>query len=248
MKKLIIANWKCNPTTLKEAQKMLAGLKAGIKNNKAEVVACPPFVYLSIFNRLSAIKLGAQNCFWENSGAFTGEVSPKMLKDLGVNYVILGHSERIMAMGETNEMTAKKVKAVLDLGLLPVVCVGETLEEKEQGKTFPIVESEFRESLKSINKQQVEKVIVAYEPLWAISTNQALVCSSDDALTMALFIKKLTGEIYGKKAKENIKVLYGGNVSSSNASSYLENPAIDGLLAGGASLNIKEFIAMVKNI
>ncbi|MDO8524216.1 MAG: triose-phosphate isomerase [bacterium] len=251
MKKLIIANWKCNPTTLKEAQKMMVGLRAGIKNNKIEVVVCPPFVYLAEAKKVfgvGAVKIGSQDCFWENQGAFTGEVSPTMLKNLGVKYVILGHSERVMVMGETNEMTAKKVKAVLSTGLTPVVCIGETLEERNQSKTFQIVEKKLRESLKAIKKQQVGELVIAYEPLWAISTNQGLTCAPDDALTMALYIKKLIAEIYGRKAKEKVRVLYGGSVGSDNANKYLENEAIDGLLVGGASLNIKEFTAMVKNI
>lgn len=252
MKKIIVANWKMNPETLKEAQRMLLGLKAGVKNSKADVVICPPFVYLSeakkAFKRASNIKIGSQNCFWESKGAFTGEISPKMLKDLGVKYVILGHSERVMVMGETNEMTAKKVKAVLLAGLTPVVCIGETIEERNQSITFQVIEMELKESLKNIKKQQAEKLVIAYEPLCAISTNQGLICTQDDALTMALYIKKLIGEIYGKKAKDNVRVLYGGSVIADNAKSYLENEAIDGLLIGGASLNIKEFLSIVKNI
>ena len=252
MKKIIVANWKMNPETLKEAQRMLLGLKAGVKNSKADVVICPPFVYLSeakkAFKRASNIKIGSQNCFWESKGAFTGEISPKMLKDLGVKYVILGHSERVMVMGETNEMTAKKVKAVLLAGLTPVVCIGETIEERNQSITFQVIEMGLKESLKNIKKQQAEKLVIAYEPLCAISTNQGLICTQDDALTMALYIKKLVGETYGKKAKDNVRVLYGGSVIADNAKSYLENEAIDGLLIGGASLNIKEFLSIVKNI
>lgn len=251
MKKIIVANWKMNPASLKEAQKMLAGLKTGVKNNKAEVVVCPPFVYLAEAKKVfgaSGVKIGSQDCFWENSGAFTGEISPIMLKNIGVKYVILGHSERVMVMGETNEMTAKKVKAVLAIGLTPIVCIGETLEERRQSKTFFIIEKELKESLKNIKKQQVENIVIAYEPLWAISTNQGLVCTPDDALTMALYIKKLVSEIYGKKAKDNVRVLYGGSVGIDNAKNYLENEEIDGLLVGGASLNIKEFLSIVKNI
>ncbi len=252
MKKIIVANWKMNPTTLREAQKMFLGLKTGIKNFKAEVVVCPPFTYLQegakILKNKSNIKLGAQNCFWEEKSAFTGEISPKMLKDLGVKYVILGHSERIMTMAETNEMTAKKVKAVLKFGLTPIVCIGETMEEREQGKTFQVIEKEFRESLQGIAKPQVCRIIIAYEPLWAISTNQGKNCSSDDALTVALYIKKLAGEIFGKKAIEAIKVLYGGSVNEKNAKNYLENEAVSGLLVGGVSLNIKEFLGILKDI
>lgn len=251
MKKLVIANWKSNPTTLKEAQKMLLELKIGLKNNKNEVVVCSPFVYLieagKILKGLGGIKIGSQNCFWENKGAFTGEISPLMLKDLGVKYIILGHSERTI-IGETNEMIGKKVKAVLSVGLIPIICVGETLKEKEQGKAFSIIESKLKESLNNISKQMIEKVVVAYEPLWAISTNQGLFCTPDDALTMALYIKKIVGENYGKKAKDSLRVVYGGSVNESNTNSYLENEAINGLLVGGASLNIKEFLSIVKDI
>jgi len=252
MKKLIVANWKCNPTSQKEAQRMLLALKAGIKNNsRAEMVICPPFVYLPEANRIlkntSSIKLGAQNCFWEEKGTFTGEVSPKMLKDLKVKYVILGHSERKIIMNETNEMTAQKVKAVLNLNLTPVICIGETLEERTQSKTFSVIEKEFKESLQKTNPKQISKVIIAYEPLWAISPSDKI-CSSDDALTVALFIKKLAKEIYGKKTSEAIRVLYGGSVNAKNARDYLENDAISGLLVGGASLNIKEFLGILRNV
>ncbi len=247
MKKIIIANWKCNPITLKEAQKMMAGLKAGIKNNKAEVVVCPPFVYLTSFKfKVSSFKLGAQNCFWENSGAFTGEISPKMLKDLGVKYVILGHSERRIVMTETTGQVNKKVKAVLGAGLIPVVCFGESLEEKEQGQSFVLIEKGLKEMIEKISQYDIAKIVFAYEPDWAIGTSNN--CSSDDVLTMALFVKKFVGENYGRKAKESVKVLYGGSVNAKNAKAYLENEFIDGLLVGGASLNIKEFLDIVKDI
>jgi len=251
MKKLIVANWKCNPTSLKEAQKMLLQLRSGIKKTKAEVVICPPFCYLPLVSyKMLNVKLGAQNCFWEQNGPFTGEISAQMLKDLAVQYVILGHSERIMILGETNAMIAKKVKAVLNSGLMPIICVGETLEEKEQGKTFQVIEKALREILQGIKKQQMEKVIIAYEPLWAISTNQNnhKNCSPDDALTMALYIKKLASEIFGKKAIQTLRVLYGGSVNVKNALYYLNQDAISGLLVGGASLNIKEFLGILSLI
>ncbi|MDD5738389.1 MAG: triose-phosphate isomerase [Candidatus Pacebacteria bacterium] len=247
MKKLIIANWKMNPVSLKEAQKMMAGLKAGLKNSKVEVVVCPPFVYLTSFKfQVLSFKLGAQNCFWENRGAFTGEVSVKMLKDTGVKYVILGHSERRIIMGETAGQVNKKIKAVLQSGLVPVVCFGESLEEKQQGKSFVSIEKELKEMLEKISKENVAKIIFAYEPDWAIGTGNN--CSSDDALTMALFVKKIMGEVYGKKVKESVRVLYGGSIGADNALSYLENEAISGLLVGGASLNIKKFLDIVENI
>ncbi len=252
MTKLIIGNWKMNPVTLKEAQKMLTGLKLGLSgNNKVEVVVCPPFVYLVEAKKVlgsGGVKIGAQSCFWENQGAFTGEVSPEMLKNLGVKYVILGHSERRMIMGESTSIVNKKIKAVLKNALTPVLCFGESLEEKQQGKSFVSIEKELKEMLDGVSKDDISKIIFAYEPEWAISTNQNIECSPDDALTMALFIKKLIGEVYGKKVKDSVRVLYGGSVGADNARAYLENPAISGLLVGGVSLNIKEFIAIVKNI
>ncbi len=246
MKKIIIANWKMNPASSAEAQKMLAGLKAGIKNSKTQVVVCPPFVYLDLAKKNlgnQAIKIGAQNCFWESIGAFTGEVSPKMLKNLGVSYVILGHSERRIVMGETTEQANKKIKAVAEAGLVPVVCFGESLEEKQQGQSLVAIEKELQGMLDKISKDNIAKIVFAYEPDWAIGTGNN--CSPDDALTMALLVKKIMGEKYGKKTKEAIKILYGGSVDKSNAKLYLENQAIDGLLVGGASLNIKEFLSIL---
>lgn len=239
MKKLIVANWKCNPSNVKQAQKMLAVLRAGVKRSKFEVVICPPFPFLFLGRGLV---LGAQNCFWENppdrGGAFTGEVSPVMLKSLGVKYVILGHSERVMQMGETNAMTAKKVKAALTAGLTPIVCVGETSEEKEQGKTFQIIEKELKERLSSVKKQDISKIIIAYEPLWAIGTGKN--CSPDDAITVALYIKKLS--------KGKARVLYGGSVRSENARYYLSSDWLSGLLIGSASLDTTDFLKICKNI
>ncbi len=253
MKKIIVANWKMNPVSTKEAQKMFLGLKTGIKNNKAEGVVCPPCGYLLEAKKVfgaSGVKIGSQNCFWENppagGGAFTGEVSVKMLKDLGAKSVILGHSERRNIMNESTGQVNKKIKAVLGAGLIPVVCFGEALEEKQQGGSFVSIEKELKEMLEKISKEDIAKIVFAYEPDWAIGTGNN--CSPDDALTMALYVKKLVGEIYGKKTKENIKVLYGGSATSNNAKAYLENEAIDGLLVGGASLNIKEFLGIIHTI
>ncbi len=246
MKKLIIANWKCNPATLREAQKMFLALMAGVKSSKAEVVICPPFVYLTeaakIF-KAGRIKLGAQNCFFTESGPYTGEVSPLMLKNIGVKYVILGHSERVMILGETNEMTAKKVKAALAAGLRPIVCVGEDLAEKSRGQTFQIIEKELQENLALLAKNQIKEVVIAYEPLWAISTTgNSQNCSADEALTVILFLRKLLSKMVGPKASRVLPILYGGSADSKNVKDYLQSEAISGLLVGGASLNVKEFL------
>lgn len=248
MKKIIIANWKCNPTTSKEAQKMISFLKQGLKKvKKAEVVICPPFVYLASSKfQESRVKLGSQDCFWEEKGAFTGEISAKMLKDLGVKYVILGHSERRYIFGETSESVAKKVKAVLNLSLTPIVCIGETLQDRKETKTFQVIEAQLKQSLQGIAKNQINKVILAYEPVWAIGTGNN--CSSDEALTVSLFLRKLILNIAGRKAVQGLRILYGGSVSVDNAVEYLQNDSINGLLVGGASLDSKEFISIVKSV
>jgi triosephosphate isomerase len=246
MKPLIVANWKMNPSSWKEAKQLFNSLKRGLRNiKKAEVVVCPPFPYLSIItNKLSFIKLGAQDCFWQEKGAFTGEVSPLMLKDLGAKYVILGHSERRQIIGETDEQIAKKIVEVLKFNLRPILCVGESAKEREKGETFHILEREIREGLKKVPKSQIEKVVIAYEPIWAIGTGKP--CSPDDALTATLFARKIISQIFSKKAARNIRVLYGGSVNSKNAKDYLKEEGINGLLVGGASLKPKEFLKIVK--
>lgn len=246
MKPLIVGNWKMNPLNQKAANQLFNSLKRGLKNvRKIEVVICPPFPYLSIINnQLSFIKLGAQNCFWQQKGAFTGEISPQMLKDLRVSYVILGHSERRQIMKETDEMVNKKIKEVLKLNLWPIVCVGETARERKKGETFQVLKKEIKEGFKGIAKSQMSKVVIAYEPIWAIGTGNP--CSADDALTAILFIRKVISQIFGITIAKKIKILYGGSVNSKNARDYLGEDGIDGLLVGGASLNPKEFLKIVR--
>jgi triosephosphate isomerase len=246
MKPLIVANWKMNPTSQKEAKELFDSLKRGLRNiKKTEVVVCPPFVYLlNLKSKILNLKLGAQDCFWELGGAFTGEISPSMLKDLGVKYVIIGHSERRKILQETDEMIAKKLKAVLKLKLCPIFCVGETQKEREKGETFKTLEREIKNGLKKIPKSQIEKIVIAYEPIWAIGTKNP--CRADDALTCALFIRKVISRISYKKTARKIRILYGGSVDSQNAKDYLKNQQINGLLVGGASLNPKEFLKIVK--
>jgi len=209
MKPLIIANWKCNPASLSEAKKLFNAIK------KTKAVICMPFVYLPFFKYKF---LGAQNCHWEDSGAYTGEVSPKMLKSLGVKYVIVGHSER-RAMGETNAIIKKKLKAALDAGLIPIFCI--------RGK----------KDLKGIEnwKLKIENLIFAYEPVWAIGTGNF--CKPQKAKQALDFIKQ----------RINNKVLYGGSVNSKIARDYIK-VGFDGLLVGGASLDAREFTKIVKNV
>ena len=246
MKKFIIANWKCNPPTEKKAQQLFLSVKRGLKKKKnMEVIICPPFCYLSVINNnLSFLKLGAQNCFFEDKGAYTGEVSCEMLKSLKCKYVIIGHSERRKIFGETNEIINKKIKKALKSGLEPIFCIGETLEEKQQNNTFKILEKEIKKGLEKVSKNEIEKIIIAYEPIWAIGSDNP--CDEDQAMTVALFIRKLISRLYNKQIAKKIRILYGGSTNSQNAFNYLRNSEIQGLLVGGASLKAKEFIKMIK--
>lgn len=243
MKKLIIANWKMNPNNRKEALRLFNALNRGLKGSKAGVVVCPPFVYLGIKKGIG-FALGAQDCFWEKKGAFTSQISPVMLKDMGVKYALCGHSER-RQYGETNEMINKKVRAVLSSGIVPVLCVGENAEQNKNKETFSVVEKQVKEALKKIPRHQIKKVIIAYEPIWARSPYGP--CLPDEALTVALFLRKVIGRIADKNSSKNIKVLYGGSVKVENAKDYTASDFLSGMLVGLSSLNAKEFLKIVKN-
>ncbi|MBU0476523.1 triose-phosphate isomerase [Patescibacteria group bacterium] len=247
MKPLIIANWKMNPETLAEAKELFTLVKRGVKNVKnAEVVICPPFPYLSIINnKLSLVKLGAQDCFLEEKGAFTGEVSPVMLKDLGCKYVIVGHSERRRYFGETDEMVNKKLKAILKIKLKPILCIGETRKQREKGEVQSVLKSQLEGGLAEISKKEIQNTIIAYEPIWAIGTGKS--CDTNTAMSMSLLIKKIIGQLYNRGALKNLKILYGGSVNSKNVKDFIKEAQIEGVLVGGASLDAKEFIQLVKN-
>ncbi|MEK7574286.1 MAG: triose-phosphate isomerase [Patescibacteria group bacterium] len=234
--KIIIANWKMNPVSSKEAESLFSSLKKEIKNIKdIETVICPPFIYLANFlkSKTKNLKLGSQNCFWENQGAYTGEISPLMLKNLGVEYIIIGHSEQRNYSGETDEMIAKKIKAVIENGLTPVLCVGETLEQKKNELAKKIIEKQLEQGLFLISDS---KIIVAYEPVWAIGTGND--CQPEEASEMIRFIKYL---LNSKFHILNSRVIYGGSVDSKDIADYLKYPEIEGALVGGASLGIEEF-------
>jgi triosephosphate isomerase len=238
-KTLVVANWKMNPTTLAEAKQLFNSVSQGIKKVKnVEAIICPPFVYLPILSLVishrSLVKLGAQDCFYEQKGPFTGEVSPKMLKDLGCQCVIIGHSERRQCFEETDEMINKKIKAALKIKLKPILCIGETAAEKKKGKTFKVLKKQLKEDLKSISN--LKNLILAYEPVWAIGTG--IPCQPSEAKRVLFFLRK---------SLRKTPVLYGGSVNSQNARDYLK-AGFQGLLVGGASLNDQEFIKIVKNV
>ncbi|KKP43626.1 MAG: Triosephosphate isomerase [Parcubacteria group bacterium GW2011_GWA2_33_14] len=251
MKTLIVANWKMNPSTKKEAKKLFDSVRKstkGIKN--IEVVICPPFVYLSLF---SGLKLGAQNVFYlsadrqvKKSGAFTGEVSPLMLKDLGVEYVIIGHSESRKYLNETDEVINKKIKESLLIGLKPILCVGETDEEKNSGKKLEVLEVQITQALKGVMKSEAKNIVIAYEPVWAIGTGNN--CSVDETMSSILLIRKIISKLYNREIADTTKIIYGGSVDSKNTNSYITQTGVNGLLVGGASLNAEEFIEIIKSL
>ena len=248
MTPLIVANWKMNPQNLAEAKRLFNSVKRDSKNTKnVEVVICPPFVYLSLikqFNNLT-IKLGAQDCFWMEKGAYTGEISPLMLKGLGCQYVIIGHSER-RRLGEPDEIIKKKIKAALKVKLNPIFCIGETEEERKKGETQNILKSQIEKGLEKIPKRQIPEIVIAYEPVWAIGSGKP--CDLDEAQTLGLLIRKIIAHLFSPIISQNLRILYGGSLGRKNARDYLKEAHFQGLLVGGASLDPKEFVQIVKAV
>ena len=251
-KLLIVANWKCNPATRKEAEHLFVSVKKGIKKlDEVEVVICPPFIYLSLFKQ-NTIQLGAQNCFWEDKGAYTGEISSLMLKDFECKYIIVGHSERRDYFNEADNNINKKIKSVLKNRLKPIFCVGEKSRDSFDSEGKPInemsliVSEQIEKGLAGISQSRIPDVIIAYEPVWAIGTG--FPCLSDDAMKAALLIKKTLTNLYNRSIAERVKILYGGSVISQNAVDYIKDANMDGLLIGGSSLNASEFIKIISRI
>jgi triosephosphate isomerase len=245
MRPLIIANWKANPSTLTEAKSLLLRIKKGLdKKRKVDIVICPPFIFLSELRKIigKRIKLGSQDVFWRE-GAFTGQVSARMLKDVGCRYAIVGHSEKRI-MGETNRTVNKKITACLGQKVVPIFCIGETEEQKETGKTFQILKTQIREGLENISRNQVEKIIIAYEPIWAIGTGEN--CAYDEAMSISLLIKKILASLYNQQILKKVKIIYGGSVNFSTIEGYIKESTMNGVLVGGASLKVNEFIAILK--
>ncbi|MBC8591446.1 triose-phosphate isomerase [Lachnospiraceae bacterium NSJ-29] len=246
MRKPIIAgNWKMNKT-IKEALQLVEEIKSFNLDKKVEAVVCVPFIAIKDVKKSlesTDIKLGAQNMHWEENGAFTGEISPLMLKELGVDYVILGHSERRQYFNETDETVNKKMKSALEHNLKPILCVGETLQEKETGKEKEIVKAQITKAFQGINKEEIKNIVIAYEPIWAIGTGKT--ASADDANEMIGFIRNAIEEIYGKEAKKSIRIQYGGSVKPDNIAELMSKTEVDGALVGGASLKADDFQRLV---
>ena len=245
IKKVIAGNWKMNMLP-DETIKFIDSLAPLVKEANSEVILCVPYTdlfYAILTAQNTNIKIGAQNMHWEEKGAYTGEVSGKMLKSIGVEYVIIGHSERRQYFAETDETVNKKIKAAFENELKPIVCVGETLEERESGKTEEIITAQIRLALAGLSKEQVENTIIAYEPIWAIGTGKT--ATSEDANNSIKAIRKEIEKIYGKDVSENVIIQYGGSVKSTNAKELFNTSDIDGALVGGASLKVEEFEKIV---
>jgi len=243
--KIIIGNWKMNPLTIKEAEKSFDDIKKSVSYvRKTTIVICPPLLYLEKLKKISRkINLGAQDAFWGDVGAFTGEVSAEMLYNAGIKYVILGHSER-RTLGETNELVNKKIKGSLSAGLTPVLCVGESMRD-ENHSYFNLVKTQLEECLNGVKKTFASKIIIAYEPIWAISsTLNRHDATSVDSREMAIFIRKVLYDKFGAEASR-IRIIYGGSVNEKDALDFLNNGGVDGLLSGRASLNAKKFAEII---
>lgn len=248
MRQLIIAgNWKMHKT-VGEAVSFVQELKQQVADAQVEVVVCPPFTALAPVAEVlkgSSIALAAQNMHWEDQGAFTGEVSPLMLKEIGCKYVVLGHSERRQYFGETDEKVNKKVKAALAHGLVPIVCVGETLAEREAGTTEQVVATQTKGALAGLSAEQVAGLVVAYEPVWAIGTGKT--ASDQDAQQVNGYIRQVIAEQFGQSTAETVRIQYGGSVKPGNAKGLMAQADIDGALVGGASLKVADFKGIIEN-
>ena len=244
-RKVIAGNWKMNMLP-DETISFIQAIESKVKNTNNEVILCVPYtdLFYALLNAQDTnIKIGAQNMHFEESGAYTGEISGKMLKSIKVEYVIIGHSERRLYFAETDETVNKKIKAAFKNDLKPIVCVGETLEEKERGVTIDVITRQTRHALEGLTNAQVKKTIIAYEPIWAIGTGKT--ATSDDANESIKKIREKISKIYGNDVADCVIILYGGSVKASNAKELFTKSDIDGGLVGGASLKVEEFANIV---
>jgi triosephosphate isomerase len=250
MRKTIIAgNWKMYKT-IGQAIELANGLKRELFNlgdQDIDIVICPAFTALSEVYEVisdSNIQLGAQDAHWQDEGAFTGEVSPFMLKDVGCKFVIIGHSERRQYFSETNETVNKKIKTVLKHDLTPIVCVGETLSEREKGSTFEVLDGHIQNGLKDISQEEALKIVIAYEPVWAIGTGKT--ATAQQAQVAQKYIRGLLIKMYNKDVAGMVRIQYGGSVKPENIVELIEQPDVDGALVGGSSLSLQSFVEIVK--
>jgi triosephosphate isomerase len=247
-KKVIAGNWKMH-NDISSTIALISEIKKGLSlNDKVDVIICPPFTSLETASALikgTPIKLGAQNLYFEESGAYTGEISAKMLLSVGTEYVIIGHSERRTLFNESNSMLNKKIKAAVKNGLKPIYCVGETLEEREKNRTFGVIETQLREGLEGLSSGELSNLIIAYEPVWAIGTGRN--ATAEQAEEVHLFIRNLIAKIYSAPFAANLIIQYGGSVKPENSAELLHRPDIDGALVGGACLKADSFLKIIES-
>lgn len=246
---VIGANWKMNRGTPSEAKEMLLELIPLVKEIKnVEIVIAPPYTSINRTLELlknTNIKVGAQNMYFEESGAFTGEISPIFLKKIGCEYVILGHSERRNIFNETDELINKKIKKALEIMLSPIVCIGEHLDEREKGNTKDVIENQFNLTFEGMTKEQIKKIVIAYEPIWAIGTGKT--ATPEQAEEIHVFIRKIIEEKYDKYTADSVRIQYGGSIKPANAKELFSKPNIDGGLVGGASLQAESLYEIIKS-
>lgn len=245
-KTIIAGNWKMNKTPT-EAKELIAAIAPLVKDAGCDVVACTPFVDLSSAQEAAEgtnIQIGAENCHWEKSGAYTGEISADMLVSMGVKIVIIGHSERRQYFGETDVTVQKRVRAALDAGMTVILCVGETLEQREQGITSELVAMQTKIALGGVSAEELKRVIIAYEPVWAIGTGKT--ATAEQANEVCHTIREVICELYGKASADGITIQYGGSMNAANAAELLAQPDVDGGLIGGASLKPNDFAVIVE--
>ncbi|TJX14277.1 triose-phosphate isomerase [Tissierella creatinini] len=241
---IIAGNWKMN-NTIKDSLDLVNKIKEYSLNEEVETVVCVPFTALTEVKKAvegTGIKFGAQNMHWEEKGAYTGEISPLMLKEIGIDYCIIGHSERRQYFNETDESVNLKIKSALNHGILPIVCVGETLKEREEGRAESVVKNQIIKGFEGIPTESIKSIVIAYEPIWAIGTGKT--ASSDDANNMCAFIRSTMGDIYGEE-KDKVRIQYGGSVKPDNIKELMEKSDIDGALVGGASLKAEDFQKLI---
>jgi len=242
---IIAGNWKMNMTPA-EAERLVAELIPLVKDAACEVVVCPPYVDLALVGKLlvgTNIKLGAQNIHWAPKGAFTGEISADMLLAMGVTHAIVGHSERRQYFGETDETVNKRAKAALEANITPIICVGESLEQREGGVTDTIVSMQTVAALAGFTAEEVVRSVIAYEPIWAIGTGKT--ATNEDANTTIKVIRDAIAGVYGQKVADEVRIQYGGSMNAKNATELMAMPEIDGGLIGGASLKSEDFSKVV---
>lgn len=243
--KYIIANWKMNPLAISEAENIVRVMKKEIdRSDNVKVIICPPYFYVPNVKSGNFFDVGVQNIFWEESGAYTGEISAKMAKNFGVDYAIIGHSERRMHLGENDGIVNLKITAALKGGLKPIFCVGETRKERNEDKAGEVIAKEVEKGLEGIPQGYlVSNFVVAYEPIWAVGTGNTP--TPDEIMSMGLLIRKVITKLYDRKTADNLPIIYGGSVNSDNALDFVDKAGMDGLLVGGASLNASEFVRIV---